>query len=193
MRNSRASLPHLYLVTPEPGGRTADFIRQLENSLIAGIDLVQLRAKTLDALAYKKLALDVLACCRRHDAILLLNASPQLVDEIGADGVHLDGARLAACTVRPLAADRLVSAACHTTAQLRQAAAIAADMVTLSPVLTTGSHPDAIPLGWQGFASLAAQTKLPVYALGGMHEALLDEALRHGAYGIAGIQAFWRG
>ncbi|MDB5775574.1 MAG: thiamine monophosphate synthase/TENI family protein [Herbaspirillum sp.] len=193
MKSSRAPLATLYLVTPEPGARFAEFVRQLENSLAAGIRLVQFRAKTLDPASYKELATDVLACCRRHDALLLLNAAPELVDELGADGVHLDGTRLAACRNRPLAPDKLVCAACHTVEQLRQAEAIYADMVTLSPVLATASHPDGEPLGWKGFADLAKHTRLPVYALGGMSRQLLACAQENGAYGVAGIHAFWDG
>ena len=183
----------MYLVTPEPDGQFAAFIHQLEKSLIAGIRLVQFRAKTLEPALYKQLAVDVLACCRRHGAILLLNADPALVDTLGADGVHLDGTRLAAYRKRPLDAGKLVCAACHTVAQLKQAETIGADIVTLSPVLPTASHPEAEPLGWKGFADIAAQTKLPVYALGGMRYQLLECAQKNGAYGIAGIQAFWGG
>jgi thiamine-phosphate pyrophosphorylase len=184
-------LPRLYLVTPEPDGAFSSFIDGLEKTLEAGIRLVQFRAKSLNPASYKKLALEVYACCRQHDAILLLNADPQLVDEIGADGVHLDGARLAACRSRPLAADKLVSAACHSLEQLRKAETIGADMATLSPVLPTASHPEGALLGWESFAALAAQTALPVYALGGMQPGLLELARENGAYGIAGIQAFW--
>lgn len=38
---------------------------------------------------------------------------------------------------------------------------------------------------------LAAQAAMPVFALGGMTGAHLDDARRHGAYGIAGIRGFW--
>jgi thiamine-phosphate diphosphorylase len=193
MNTARAPLPlpRLYLVTPEPGNRLTDFVGQLEHSLVAGIRLVQFRAKTLEPAAYEKLAIEVLACCRQHGAILLLNADPQLVDTIGADGVHLDGTRLAACQNRPLAAGKLVSAACHTLEQIKKAETIAADMATLSPVLPTASHPEAQLLGWEGFRALAVQTALPVYALGGMNARLLEDARKNGAYGVAGIQAFW--
>src|ERR1700730_7902131 len=193
MNTSRLPLPRLYLVTPEPGNRLTDFVQHLEHSLIAGIRLVQFRAKTLEPAAYEKLAIEVLACCRQYDALLLLNADPQLVDAIDADGVHLDGVRLAACQSRPLAAGKLVSAACHSLEQLKKAETIAADMATVSPVLPTASHPEAPPLGWKGFRALAVQTTLPVYALGGMHTRLLENARKNGAYGVAGIQAFWGG
>jgi thiamine-phosphate diphosphorylase len=185
------SLQRLYLVTPEPGDRLPEFLRQLEISLAGGIRLVQFRAKSIEPALYRTLAVEVLACCRQHEAVLLLNADPRLLDNVGADGVHLDGARLAACQSRPVTSGKLVSAACHSLEQLRQAEAINVDFVTLSPVLMTASHPGAQTLGWDGFAGLAEQTTLPVYALGGMEAGLLAEAQKYGAYGVAGIQAFW--
>lgn len=192
---SQTTLPQLYLITPEPAydRPQADFLRQLEASLRRGIRLVQFRAKSITPDAYRALAADVLACCRQYDALLMLNADPRLLDDIDADGVHLDGARLSACDGKPPLSDKskLVGAACHSLEQLREAKAIAADFVTLSPVLPTGSHPGAPTLGWDGFAALAKQTRLPVYALGGMHEEMLADAQAHGAYGVAGIQAFW--
>ena len=38
---------------------------------------------------------------------------------------------------------------------------------------------------------LAQETKLPVYALGGLGKEDLSEAEKNGAYGIAGISKFW--
>lgn len=193
MNTRQQSLPTLYLVTPEPENKNQleEFVHQLEKSLIAGIRLVQLRAKTLEPAEYKKLSVEVLACCRQHGAILLLNADPELVNEIDAHGVHLDGTRLAALQHRPLDPGRLVCAACHTEQQLKKAETLGADFATLSPVLATASHPEAQPLGWEVFADMAAHTTLPVYALGGMTRQLLACAQQNGAYGVAGIRSFW--
>lgn len=194
MDSSQLSLPSQYLVTPEIANKNhiTEFINQLENSLIAGIRLVQLRAKTLDSVLYKKLAIEVLACCQQYEAILLLNADPKLINEVDAHGVHLDGTRLAVYQHRPLDSEKLISAACHTLVQLKKAEMLGANFVTLSPVLLTASHPEAEPLGWKNFSILAKQTKLPIYALGGMTTQLLNCAQDNGAYGIAGIRSFWR-
>ncbi|QRX84402.1 thiamine phosphate synthase [Glaciimonas sp. PAMC28666] len=195
MEKSQLSLPFHYLVTPELDNKSdvTGFMDQLERSLVAGIRLVQLRGKTLSPALYKKLAIEVLACCQQYDVQLLLNADPELLNEVDAQGVHLDGIRLATCQRRPLDSNRLISAACHTLEQLKKAEALGVDFVTLSPVLPTASHPEAAPLGWQNFAILAAQTKLPVYALGGLTPQLLDYAQTNGAYGIAGIRSLWGG
>ena len=71
--------------------------------------------------------------------------------------------------------------------------ALGCDAVVLGPVLPTASHPGAPTLGWQGFAALREHVSLPIYALGGMTPAHLDEARRHGAQGVAAIRGLWPG
>jgi len=187
------TLSSLHLITPDPGDdNEADrFLYQLEKSLINGIRLVQFRAKSLEPATYKKLAIKVMACCHQYDATLLLNADPELVYELNADGVHLDGTRLAAYQRRPLDSGKLISAACHSLEQLKKAEMLGVDFVTLSPVLHTASHLEAEPLGWDKLRQLVKETNLPVYALGGMNAQLLNCAQKNGAYGVAGISSFW--
>ena len=171
----------------------AEFIARLERALDAGVRLVQLRAKTLSAPEYARLAEQALACCRRHEARLLLNAPADVVQSVGADGIHLTSTRLMASTVRPLPAGRLVSAACHDAHQVLHAKEIGADLITISPVLPTATHTTAVPLGWARFRELAALTDVPVYALGGMTLDTLSQAREAGAHGVAAIRALWGG
>jgi thiamine-phosphate pyrophosphorylase len=188
-------LPPAYLVTPEPlaGKPLADFIAHLERALEAGVRLVQLRAKTLTAPQYARLAEQALACCRRHDARLLLNAPADVAQALQADGVHLTSTRLMACETRPLPSGLLVSAACHDALQVLHANGIGADLLTISPVLPTATHTTAEPLGWPRFRELATLTTIPVYALGGMTADTLAEARNAGAHGIAAIRSLWGG
>lgn len=186
-------LPDALLITPEPPdpAHFELFLDRLNGALSAGVALVQLRAKTLDADAYRELARRACALCRRHGARLLLNGPLESLGDLDADGLHLPSARLMQSSSRPLAQPKLLSAACHSRDQLLHAQAIGVDFVTLSPVLPTATHPGEPTLGWQQFETLAAQVALPVYALGGMTHALAATARAYGAHGIAGISAFW--
>jgi 8-oxo-dGTP diphosphatase len=182
-------LPESYLITPEPGGD--HFLDELEQALARGIKLVQLRAKAMSPVHYKALVPKVRAVCRAVNARLLLNADPQLVQQLEADGVHLSSARLMACSERPLGLDYLVGASCHSQAEVEHACALGLDFVVVSPVQETRSHPGAAVLGFDGLRMLTELATVPVYALGGMDEADLDKAFQHGAQGIAAISGFW--
>jgi thiamine-phosphate pyrophosphorylase len=94
----------------------------------------------------------------------------------GADGVH-NGRGTGIRT-----------ASAHGFRDIQRAERQGAELIFLSPVFATRSHPDARPVGPLRFASLARRTRLPLIALGGMNETRF-RALR-GAYGWAGIDAW---
>jgi len=116
---------------------------------------------------------------KAHPGLLLLAGSADLARSWGADGSHGPGP-----------GEGLRTAPAHDLAEIRAAEAAGAALIFLSPVFVTRSHPDATPLGPGGFAALAAQTRLPVVALGGMNEKRAEDLC--GAYGWAGIDA-WTG
>lgn len=204
-------LPERLLVTPDVAGTGLGaerrWFRALESSLarlctpgdgtsapVAGAapaPLVQLRLGPDCSEATWRAALRVI---RAHGARGIVNASPELALALGADGVHLNRARLrtwAAAGQRPLPELLLVSAVAHDIQELIMARTVRADLALVSPVAPTASHPGAATLGWSGFAALADQAPMPVYALGGMGEADLPLARAHGGQGIAAISALW--
>jgi 8-oxo-dGTP diphosphatase len=64
--------------------------------------------------------------------------------------------------------------------------ALQLDFVVLGPVK------DKSPaLGWQRFAELARGATIPVYAIGGLTRADLQDAWRAGAHGLAMIRGAW--
>lgn len=184
-------LPDRYLVTPDPQRERVFFLERLQRVLERGVRLVQLRAKSLSETAYCELAQDVLVICRRFDSKLLLNQTPRLVEDLGADGVHLSSARMGEYRKRPLPEQYLVAASCHSMQELDYAAQLGVDFAVLGPVNPTASHPDSIPLGWAQFRAWANSVAMPVYALGGMRLADIIECQLNGAQGIAAISGLW--
>jgi len=183
-------LPDRYAITG-PFTDADDLLERLEAALARGVRLIQLRARGLPEGILGDAAAEVVARCRRSQAKCLVNGSPELAMALDADGVHLTAVRLAALTERPLSAERLVGASCHTLAELRQAERIGADFAVLSPVNPTPSHPGVAVLGWPGFSRLVDHIAVPVYALGGVGPDDLDTAFAAGAQGVAGIRAWW--
>ena len=125
---------------------------------------------------------DVKAQARRRGLVLLLAGPPELAEAWDADGSHGRG---------PVRGGGLGSAPVHDLAEIRAAEREGADLLFLSPVFATRSHPGTRPLGPARFSLLARQTSLPVIALGGMN-AIRARRLRE-AYGWAGIGAWARG
>lgn len=159
-----------------------------EGALVAST-LWQLRMPGASRDEVKRVALHALAVEPRLRRALLVNHDVELARELGV-GVHLRATQLRELSARPLPRDCWVGASCHTAEELELAARLGVDFATLSPVCPTASHPDAGPLGWDRFAKLVADARVPVYALGGVGPDDMDRARAAGAQGVAGIRAF---
>jgi len=165
------------------------FLARARSALDGGLKLVQLREKAWPAARRDALARKLVALAHAHGARVVVNGDADDARRVGADGVHWTAATLAQATSRP--AGLLVGASCHTRDELARAAAVGVDYAVVAPVFATPTHPDAAPLGWDGFARLVEGTRVPVYALGGLGPRDLEDARDHGAHGIAMRRAAW--
>ena len=186
-------LPDKYLITPSPGTDRDAFLMALSSSIDAGVELVALRAKALPRCALASLSRQAADICRAGGARMLINGDPALLDASGADGVHLDSARLMETKARPIPAAVWLGASCHDARELAQAVRIGVDFVVLSPVAATPAHAQAVLLGWKRFEALVEEVSLPVFALGGMRPEQLETAWLHGGQGIAAMRGLWKG
>ena len=182
-------LPDEYAITQAAEVGIEEFLARLKRRLTEGLRLVQVREKHLDRDALAAFARRVVALAKPFGAAVLINGDAALAAEVGADGVHLTSAQVATLSVRP--AQAWVGASCHTAGDLRAAEKLGVDFAVLGPVLATPTHPDAQPMDWEGFESLAKGALIPVYALGGVTCAMLDEARLRGAHGIAMLRGSW--
>ena len=169
----RQPLPRLWLMTDE---RLGDGLFAALERLPSGGGIV-FRHYTLAAPERRALFDEVARIARRRRQLLLLAGPAEQARAWGADGSHGLGA-----------GPELSSASVHDLAEIRAAERDGADLLFLSPVFATPSHPGAPPLGPAKFNLLARRTKLPVIALGGMNP-IRARRLRE-AYGWAGISAW---
>ena len=164
-------LPRLWLMTDE---RLGDRLGEAVARLPEGAGIV-FRHYSLEEGERRALFDSVRAA---HPGLLLLAGPADLAAIWGADGCH--GRHRGALT-----------ASAHDLAEIRLAEAAEVSLVFLSPVFPTRSHPDRPALGPERFAALAAETDLPVVALGGMNQRRATGL--SGAYGWAGIGAWLSG
>lgn len=184
------ALPAEYAVSNASAVGAEQFLAALRGRLTDGLRLVQLREPGLAPDALERLGRDAVALAHAAGARVLVNADAAMARRLGADGVHLSARQLRATTVRP--DFELVGASVHSVDELRHAESLGLDFAVLGSVHATPTHPDTVPLGWDGFAAIARDAKLPVYAIGGMTRDELDRASAHGAHGIAMIRGSWQ-
>ena len=183
------SLPDVMAISAA-GEHIDAFWPRYRAALERGVRLIQLREKALDNNAWYDFAATALEIARPFDALVILNGDIELAAELGAGGVQLSAAQLKNLDVRPDLP--WVGASCHDAAELQRAISLGCDYALLSPVLATPTHPEAQALGWQVFAEIAAESSIPVFALGGMRPDLLGSAWQHGAHGIALLRGAWQ-
>ena len=183
-------LPSLYLITPEPG---TGFEARLRTRLEAGVRLVQLRAKSVPPEVLLPLARRAAELAERSGARLFLNADPETARAAGAHGAHLSSRALARLDERPSWPGFGLAASCHDARELSRAQALGVDFAVLSPVRATPGHPDARPMGWEGFSRLVEPVDFPVFALGGLGPDDRSDAWAGGGQGIAAIRGLWTG
>jgi 8-oxo-dGTP diphosphatase len=172
--------PPLCLIADPGRVPLPDFQRALEVALGAGLRWLVLRCKAVpdDSSADELAALCAGALAR--GAQVYLN-HPDPLPGWPRSGRHLTQAQLDA-GMRP---DAAFGVSCHDAAGLQRAARLGARYAFLSPIFPTSSHPGAEALGPQAFAAMAAESSLPLIALGGMTAARVPEALAAGACGVA--------
>jgi thiamine-phosphate pyrophosphorylase len=167
----RQPLPRLWLMTDE---RQGDDLWHALDRLPRGAGVV-FRHYGLPPKQRRRLFARVRAIARKKRLVLLV-AGHRLP---GADGVHGGRKR-----------GGLLSASAHTLRELKAAERRGADLVFLSPVFRTRSHPGQAPLGRVRFGLLAHQARIAIVALGGVDSGRGASLRALGAYGRAGIDAW---
>lgn len=157
-----------------------------------GVRWVQLRVKNQPAAIWKQLALGTQAVCRRHGATLIINDNPALVQEIGAEGVHLGQQDLPPDEARQMLGDHfIIGGTANTFADVQRLAAAGVDYVGLGPFRFTTTKEKLSPiLGLAGYTGIMQQCRaagitVPVIGIGGVRLEDVAALLETGLHGVA--------
>ena len=186
MNDRRTQLEHarLYLVCDVIAG---DFVAR---ALSGGVDIVQLRAKHRPDQEIITAGGHYARLCREHGALLIVNDRPDLVEAIGADGVHIgqdDGPVDAARAV--VGRDRLIGLSTHTPEQIDRANDADVDYIGVGPVHATPTKPGRPAVGLALVRYAAQNAQHPFFAIGGVQLSNAHEIARAGGARIAVVRA----
>jgi thiamine-phosphate pyrophosphorylase len=185
----RLSSALVYLVTPA-NPRAGDLDELLPRVLQAGVDVVQLREKQMEAgplLGYCEI---VRRRTSEFGALFVVNDRVDVALAAGADGVHLGQDDLPPGEARrQLGPVPLIGLSTHSEAQFLAALAAGADYAAVGPVFSTPTKPGrpAVGLDLVGFS--ADRADRPVFAIGGVNSANLPAVMEAGARRVAVVRA----
>ncbi len=186
---SALDLPPVYAITNAAAIGEDALLARARVAFASGLRLLQVRDKAWPLARRLALASQLAAVAATHGATVLFNGTVEEARAAGCAGVHWTAAALGEASARPT--DLVVAASCHTADELALAGALQLDFAVLGPVAATPSHPGAVTLGWDAFAAIAVDTRLPVYALGGLDGRDLQIAIAKGAQGVALMRGHW--
>ena len=179
---SRPAVPSMWLMTDERVQET-DLLRAVRR-LPVGSGVV-LRHHSWPGRKRRLLLERIRMAGRRRRLLVLLAGKPGRAERWGADGWHGPARSPVGTGGRSHALLHSVSA--HDLTELRAAQQAGADLVFVSPLFATRSHPGAQPLGACRFAAIARRSTVPVMALGGVTPRHAGLVRRLGAAGFGAI------
>jgi len=178
----------LYLVAPArlAAGRLADLVGELAN---AGVDLIQLREKSMEARDVLRAGEPVAAACRDAGVPFIVNDRPDIALALGADGVHLGQNDLPVEVARRVCPAAFVGLSTHAPEEVHAVARADVDYFAVGPVEATPTKPGRRAAGIE-LVRLASRTAGPPwFAIGGINADSLERVLEAGARRIVVVRA----
>lgn len=190
VRPNRLQDALLYLVAPARlgAGDLATLVPELAD---AGVDLVQLREKEMEAGDVLRVAEPVRDACRGAGIPLIVNDRPDVAVVLDADGVHVGQNDLPVEATRALVGDRIVGFSTHAPGEVDSAVTRShlLDYIAVGPVNETPTKPGRPGTGLALVAHAAARIELPWYVTGGMAPDTLEPVLEAGGRRVVVVRA----
>ncbi|GAA3736611.1 thiamine phosphate synthase [Salinactinospora qingdaonensis] len=187
----RLESARLYLCTDarREQGDLADF---LEAALSGGVDIVQLRDKTLEARQELDCLETVRDACQRHGALLAVNDRADIARAVGADVLHLGQNDLPVSYARDIIGAEPIIGRSNNTPERAAASARqeGVDYFCVGPAWATPTKPGRPAAGLE-LVDYAARlpTNRPWFAIGGIDLTNLDQVMAAGARRVVVVRA----
>jgi sulfur-carrier protein adenylyltransferase/sulfurtransferase len=182
----------LMMIVNRQGEEVAPLLRICREAILRGADLVQYRDKGGRVEEVISIGRELAALCRRSRVPLILNDYAELVEPVGADGVHLGQSDLSISEARALLGSRsIIGATAATPEEAVRAEREGADYIGSGHVFATSTKEKLTPpIGLEGVRGVAAAVQIPVLAIGGLQFGHARQVEEVGAAGMAICSAF---
>lgn len=181
----RLSAARLYVLLDRRSG-VDEFERMALGLIGAGVDVIQLRDKRLPDRELIDCARRLRRLTRGTATLLIINDRPDLAVLAEADGVHVGQDELSVKDVRSVVGpEALIGVSTHSIEQARQAVLDGANYLGVGPTFPSGTKQfDHFP-GLELLRRVAAEIRLPAFAIGGISAENLDQVRSAGFKRIA--------
>jgi thiamine-phosphate pyrophosphorylase len=162
----------------------------LRAAIAGGVEIVQLREKHMRNEELVSEATAARALCAELGALLIVNDSPWVAREAGADGIHVGQEDIPPAQVRELVGpEMLIGLSTHSPAQIDAVDASVVDYIGVGPIHETPTKPGRQAVGLELIRHAAAHAPVPFFAIGGLHAGNVGDALDAGATRVCVLRA----
>lgn len=175
----------LYLVTDRMRMSTRTLGEAVEQAVIGGCTLVQLREKDISALDFYALALEIKKITDRYGIPLIINDRIDIAMAAGAAGVHIGQQDIPADIARKvIGRDMLLGVSVGSVAEAIDAVKAGADYLGVGAMFPTGTKPDAGFVSMEELGRIRKAVDIPIVVIGGINR---ENAMLFRPMGVDGL------
>jgi thiamine-phosphate pyrophosphorylase len=180
----------LYLVTDREVLGDKDLYRSIEEAILGGVTMVQLREKDISTLDFYKEALKVKEITTKHNVPLIINDRLDIAQAVDAEGLHIGQKDMPLTIARKLLGpDKIIGVSASTVELAVLAEKEGADYLGVGAVFPTSTKDDAETVEHSEVRRIKETVKIPVVAIGGINEVNVRIIRETGVHGVAVISA----
>lgn len=176
----------LYAITDRSWVGSRSILDDVEQAILGGVTIVQLREKSLDYDDLLELAIQMKKVCDKYNVLFIINDNVDIAVDCGASGVHIgqsDGDILEARA--KLGKDKIIGVTAKTVQQALVAQESGADYLGSGAVFGSTTKLDALPMDMELFTEICNSVSIPVCAIGGITKENMVQLKNTGLSGVA--------
>ena len=161
----------LYLVTDRRLMSTATLSEAVEQAILGGCTMVQLREKEASAYSFFKLAEEIKGITDHYEIPLIINDRIDIALAVGAAGVHVGQNDIPAYAVRNIIPhNMLLGVSAGSVDEAIQAQRDGADYLGIGAMFPTGTKDDARAVSMVELRKIQQAVKIPIVTIGGINK-----------------------
>ena len=165
----------MYFITDSTNYSEEEFLYRVEQALMGGITLLQLREKDKTTREYIDLANKVHTLTKKYNVPLIIDDRVDVALAIDAEGVHVGQSDMPVSTVRKLMGDdKIVGATTKTVPQALEAYEQGADYLGVGAIYPTTTKVKTVLTSTETLGNICSAVPIPVNAIGGLNKDNID-------------------
>ena len=165
----------MYFITDSTNYSEEEFLYRVEQALMGGITLLQLREKDKSTREYMDLAEKVHTLTKKYNIPLIIDDRVDVALAIDAEGVHVGQSDMPVSVARKLMGDdKIVGATTKTVEQAVEAYAQGADYLGVGAIYPTTTKVKTVLTSTETLENICQSVPIPVNAIGGLNKDNID-------------------